>query len=62
VKHLDKFIDNIYNSKHRIAEFTPNQIQQSYGNDETIILDKAYDTEFFFKKVTYLNKCSKIEI
>jgi hypothetical protein len=45
VKHLDKLIDNIHNSQHRITGFTPNQIQQAYEHDDTIILDKAYDTE-----------------
>jgi uncharacterized protein YoxC len=45
VKHLQKLISNINNSQHRIPGFTPNQIQEAYGNDDTVILDKAYDTE-----------------
>jgi uncharacterized protein YoxC len=45
VKNLQKLIDNINNSQHRITGFTPNQIQQAYENDDTIVLDKAYNTE-----------------
>jgi hypothetical protein len=50
VKHLDKLMENINNSQHRITGFTPNQIQQAHENDDTIILDKAYDTELKKKK------------
>ena len=45
VKNLQKLIDNINNSQHRITGFTPNQIQEAFEHDDTIILDKAYDTE-----------------
>ena len=45
VKHLQKLISNINNSQHRITGFTPNQIQEAFENEDTIILDKAYDTE-----------------
>jgi hypothetical protein len=30
-------LNNIKNSQHRITKFTPNQIQQAYENDDTII-------------------------
>ena len=62
VKNLQKLIDNINNSQHRITGFTPNQIQQAFKNEDTEILNKAYDTELKKKKVTYLNKDSKLEI
>jgi len=45
VKHLQKLIDNINNSQHRITGFTPNQIQEAYGNDDKEILDEAFDRE-----------------
>jgi hypothetical protein len=62
LKQLDKLMNNINNSQHRITGLTPNQIQQAYENDDTIILDKAYDTELEKQKVTYLNKYSKLDI
>jgi hypothetical protein len=55
VKHLQKLISNINNSQHRITGFTPNQIQDAYEHDDTIVLDKAYDTELK-KKVGNLSK------
>ena len=55
VKNLQKLINNINNSQHRITGFTPNQIQDAYENDDTIVLDKAYDTELK-KKVGNLSK------
>jgi uncharacterized protein YoxC len=45
VKNLQKLISNINNSQHRITGFTPNQIQEAFKNEDTKILDKAYDTE-----------------
>jgi uncharacterized protein YoxC len=50
VKNLKKLIDNINNSQHRITGFTPNQIQQAFKNEDTEILNKAYDTELKKKK------------
>ena len=50
VKNLKKLIDNINNSQHRITGFTPNQIQEAFKNDDTIVLDKAYDTELKEKR------------
>jgi transposase InsO family protein len=58
VKHLQKLIDNIKNSQHRITGFTPNQIQEAFKNEDTQMLDKAYDTELKKKMETYLNKNS----
>jgi transposase InsO family protein len=55
VKNLKKLIDNINNSQHRITGFTPNQIQEAFKNEDTEILDKAYDTELK-KKVGNLSK------
>ena len=40
---------------HSIELQAPNQIQQAYQNDDTIILDKAYDTELK-KKVGNLSQ------
>jgi len=45
VKHLQKLIDNINNTNHRITGFTPNQIQEEYDNDDKEILDEAFDRE-----------------
>ena len=45
VKHLQKLIDNINNSQHRITGFTPNQIQEAFKNGDNEILDKAFDEE-----------------
>jgi uncharacterized protein YoxC len=55
VKNLQKLISNINNSQHRITGFTPNQIQEAFKNEDTQILDKAYDTELK-KKVGNLSK------
>ena len=44
-KHLQKLIDNINNTNHRITGFTPNQIQEEYDNDDKEILDEAFDRE-----------------
>ena len=55
VKNLKKLIDNINNSQHRIIGFIPNQIQEAFKNEDTQILDKAYDTELK-KKVGNLSK------
>jgi polyhydroxyalkanoate synthesis regulator phasin len=55
VKNLKKLIDNINNSQLRITGFTPNQIQEAFKNEDTIVLDKAYDTELK-KKVGNLSK------
>jgi uncharacterized protein YoxC len=55
VKHLQKLISNINNSQHRITGFTPDQIQEAFENEDTQILDKAYDTELK-KKVGNLSK------
>ena len=62
VKNLKKLIENINNSQHRITGFTPNQIQEAFKNDDNEILNKANETELKKKKVTYLNKYSKLEI
>jgi uncharacterized protein YoxC len=55
VKNLEKLIDNINNSQHRITGFTPNQIQQAFKNEDTEILNKANETELK-KKVGNLSK------
>jgi len=46
VKNLNKLIENINNSQHRITGFTPNEIQKAFNNDNKDLLDKAYNTEF----------------
>jgi hypothetical protein len=45
VNYLQKLIDNINNSQHRITGFTPNEIQEAYENDDTEILNEAFDRE-----------------
>jgi transposase InsO family protein len=62
VKNLQKLIDNINNSQHRITGFTPNQIQQAFKNEDNEILEKAFDEKLKKKKITYLNKNSKLDI
>jgi hypothetical protein len=43
-KNLNKLIDNINNSQHRITGFTPNK------NNDKVVLDEAFDTELKKKK------------
>ena len=45
VKHLEKIVDTINNSQHRITGFTPEKIKEAYENDDKDILEKAFDTE-----------------
>ena len=59
VKHLQKLIDNINNSQHRITGFTPNQIQEAYENDDKEILDEAFDRELKKNTATYHKKFSR---
>jgi transposase InsO family protein len=49
-KNLDKLIDNINNSKHRITGFTPNEIQTAFKNDNKDVLEKAFNKEMKIKK------------
>jgi len=49
-KNLDKIIENINNSNHRITGFTPNEIQTAFKNDDNVILDSARDKELKIKK------------
>ena len=62
VKNLKKLISNINNSQHRITGFTPNQIQEAFKNEDTEILDKAYDTELKKKNGNLSKQLFKIEI
>jgi len=50
VKHLDKLIENINNSQHRITGFIPNTIQTAFKNDDNEILDSARGKELKIKK------------
>jgi transposase InsO family protein len=50
VKNLQKLIDNINNSQHRITGFTPNQIQEAFKNEDTELLNKANEKELKKKK------------
>ena len=50
VKNLDKLIENINNSRHRITGYTPNDIQKAYKNDDNEILDSARGKELKIKK------------
>jgi len=49
-KNLNKLIDNINNSQHRITGFTPNAIQTAFRNNDKVVLDEAFDTELKKKK------------
>ena len=49
-KNLDKLIENINNSQHRITGYTPNEIQNSYKNDDYVVLESARDKELKIKK------------
>jgi len=50
IKNLDKLIENINNSQHRITGYTPNEIQTAFKNDDHVILDSAHDKEHKIKK------------
>jgi len=50
VKNLDKLIENINNSQHRITGYTPNEIQNAFKNDDNIVLESARDKELKIKK------------
>jgi hypothetical protein len=49
VKHLDKLIENINNSNHRITGFTPNEIQKAYKNGDNVVLESAREKELKIK-------------
>ena len=49
-KNLNKLIDNINNSHHRITGFTPNEIQTAFKNSDKVVLDEVFDTELKKKK------------
>ena len=50
VKNLDKLINNINNSQHRITGFTPNAIQTAFKNNNKEVLDEAFNKELKIKK------------
>ena len=50
VSNLDKLIENINNSQHRITGYTPNEIQNAFKMDDNSILDSAHDKELKIKK------------
>ena len=50
VKNLDKLIENINNSKHRITGYTPNEIQTAFKIDDNVILDSVREKELKVKK------------
>jgi hypothetical protein len=47
---LDKLIENINNSNHRITGFTPNEIKHAFKNEDNITLDSAREKELKIKK------------
>jgi len=49
-KNLNKMIDNINNSQHRITGFTPNEIQKAFKNDDKDVLEEANNKELKKKK------------
>ena len=50
VKNLDKLIDNIKNSQHRIIGYAPSEIQSAFENDDNVVLESARDKELKVKK------------
>ena len=50
VKNLDRLIENINNSNHRITGFTPNEIKSAFKIDDNVILDSAREKELKIKK------------
>jgi len=50
VKNLDKLIDNINNSQHRITGYTPNEIESAFKNDDNVVLESARNKELKIKK------------
>ena len=50
VKNLDKLINNINNSQHRITGFTPNEIETAFKNNNKEVLDEAFNKELKIKK------------
>jgi len=50
VQNLDKLIENINNSNHRITGYTPNEIQSAFKNDDNVVLESARDKELKVKK------------
>jgi len=50
VKNLDKLINNINNSQHRITGFTPNEIQKAFKNNNKDVLEEAFNKELKIKK------------
>ena len=47
---LDKLIENINNSNHRITGFTPNEKKHAFKNDDNVTLDSAREKELKIKK------------
>ena len=43
--NLQNLVDNINNSQHTIAEFTPNKIQQAVLENDEKLLNKAQENE-----------------
>ena len=50
VKNLDKLINNINNSQHRITGFTRNEIQKAFKNNNKDVLEEAFNKELKIKK------------
>jgi len=49
-KNLNKLIENINNSQHRITGFKPNAIQTAFKDNDKVILDEAFEKELKKKK------------
>ena len=50
VQNLDKLIENINKSQHRITGYTPNEIQSAFKNDDNVVLESARGKELKIKK------------
>ena len=59
-KNLNKLIDNINNSQHRITGFTPKEIQTAFKNNDKVVLDEAFDTELKKKKPNISRKVFEV--
>jgi len=62
VKNLDKLINNINNSQHRITGFTPNEIQKAFKNNNKDVLEEAFNKELKRRSLIYLKKYLRLGI
>ena len=59
-KNLNKLIDNMNNSQHRITGITPKEIKTAFKNNDKVVLDEAFDTELKKKKPNISRKVFEV--